>query len=301
MSAITLLDGGLGQEIYRRAGKPAHPLWSVRVMMERPEIVASVHQDFIRAGSRVITTNNYTATPTRLRRDGNLEGFAPLQRQALKIAQDSRDKLGATAQDVQIAGCLPPLVGSYVTDTRSFTELREEYVQLVAIQGRDVDIFLVETMADIPSARAALEAVQGSGKPVCLSLTLSDTAPRLLRSGATIEEALKAIAPYSPRAITLNCSFPETIDQGIEYLSAGDIPYGGYANGFTSVEALQPGGTVEVLSARTDLNKQQYATHALRWIHQGASVIGGCCEVGPGYIAHLRDQILAAGFSIEAF
>jgi homocysteine S-methyltransferase len=58
MNAITLLDGGLGQEIYRKAGKPAHPLWSTKVMMETPHLVKEAHQEFIQAGARVITTNS---------------------------------------------------------------------------------------------------------------------------------------------------------------------------------------------------------------------------------------------------
>ena len=64
MKNISLLDGGIGQEINKRSKRSSsHQLWSVQVMFEEPEIVVSVHKDFILAGSRVITVNNYTATP----------------------------------------------------------------------------------------------------------------------------------------------------------------------------------------------------------------------------------------------
>ncbi|MFW6379865.1 MAG: homocysteine S-methyltransferase family protein, partial [Halorhodospira sp.] len=70
----------------------------------------------------------------------------------------------------------------------------------------------------------------------------------------------------------------------------------GYANGFTSVAALQPGGTVDVLEARTDLDPETYAEHALGWGEQGATLVGGCCEVGPAHIAALAERLAAAGY-----
>ena len=51
MAAVTLLDGGLGQEIQKRSAQSAHALWSVKVMMEKPEIVTAVHRDYIDAGA----------------------------------------------------------------------------------------------------------------------------------------------------------------------------------------------------------------------------------------------------------
>jgi S-methylmethionine-dependent homocysteine/selenocysteine methylase len=298
MKNIVLLDGGLGQEIFKRAGKSAHPMWSAKVMMEQPAIVEEVHQDFIKAGARVITLNSYTCTPTRLQRDGKVEWFEKLQLQAAAIANRARDASGSIAADVRIAGCLPPLVGSYTTADRSFAEFKQEYEQIVAIQAPHVDLFLIETISNTKEARAATEAALESGKPVLLSFTLSDSAPDQLRSGQSIEEALKVISGYPLAALLFNCSFPETISEGLKVIDHLQIPYGGYANGFTSVEPLKPGGTVDALSARKDLNEQKYGAHAMHWIANGASIVGGCCEVGPSYIAYLRRLLEEAGYPI---
>ena len=68
MTDIIFLDGGLGQEIHHRSSNPnAHPLWSLQVMYDEPELVTQVHYDFIKAGSKVLSLNNYTATPQRLK------------------------------------------------------------------------------------------------------------------------------------------------------------------------------------------------------------------------------------------
>lgn len=300
MERITLLDGGLGQEIQRRTAEPAHPLWATKVMMEQPELVKAVHQDFIRAGARIITTNTYTATPSRLQRDGQLEWFEDLQQKASEIASHARQELGFSAGEVQVAGCLSPLIGSYVADQRSFTAIKEEYRQIADIQASKVDLFLIETIASIREGQAAVEAAIEKGLPVLLSFTLDDREAGKLRSGETIPEALKAVDGYNLSGLLFNCSFPETIQAGLKYLEGLNIPYGGYANGFTSVEPLRPGGTVDALTTRKDLDEKTHAAEVMKWVADGASIVGGCCEVGPSYIAALRDQLQAGGYRITS-
>jgi len=298
MKTITLLDGGLGQEIQKRAGQPAHPLWSAKVMMEQPEIVHSVHRDFIQAGARVITTNNYPLTPSRLQRDGQPEWLEPLHRQALSIARSA-----AAEQDgVQVAGCLPPLIGSYTTDQRSYDSIKQEYDQLVDLQVGEVDLFIAETLSSIREGVAAVRAAKASGKPILLSFSLSDEYPITLRSGELVSAALEAAEAEQPDGLLFNCSFPEAIAEGITFLNGKThLPYGGYANAFSSVAPLKPGGTVDVLRPRTDLTPSKFAQQGKRWVAEGASIVGGCCEAGPGYIAQLRDTLQAEGYRLSGF
>ena len=298
MKDIFLLDGGVGQEVYKRGGKPSSPLWSAKVMMSNPEIVKEVHQDFIKAGATIIKTNNYTCTPSRLKRDSQIELFEQLQLQALEIATSARSELGLSAKKVSIAGCLPPLIGSYTVDKRAFSELKSEYEQLVAIQMKDVDLFLIETISSIKEAKAAVEAALQGNKPVWLSLSLSDENPKLLRSKETIKEALKSLEKYPLDALLFNCSFPETIDQGLFSLRGLDLNYGGYANAFTSINALKPGGNANLLSARLDVDEKKYASHVMQWIEKGANIVGGCCEVAPSHISHIYKQLKDENYNI---
>jgi len=100
MASITLLDGGMGQELVRRSGKAPTPLWSVRVMLDNPDLVKELHIDFINAGAKVIALNNYTATPARLARDASADLLLPIHQAAKKAALSAREKSGAN--DVQI-------------------------------------------------------------------------------------------------------------------------------------------------------------------------------------------------------
>ena len=155
MKNICLLDGGTGQEIFKRSQKPAHPLWGSKVMMERPDIVKKVHKEYIEAGAKILTLNSYTSTPTRLQRDGKIEWFEKLQLQAAEIALNAREETGPIGEDVKIAGCLPPLTASFIADQRSEEDIRQEYEQIVTIQSPIVDLFLIETIASIKEAKAA--------------------------------------------------------------------------------------------------------------------------------------------------
>ena len=298
MKNIFLLDGGVGQEIYKRAGKPHTPMWSAKIMMDSPEIVKAVHQDFMVAGASIITINSYTCTPSRLERDSQVQLFEKLQQQALHLAYQARDELGLTADEVSIAGCLPPLIGSYTVDERSFSVLKSEYEQIVAIQAPSVDLFLIETISNVKEASAAVEAALQGGKPVWLSLTLSDTNPNQLRSGEPVDDAVSSLKKYPLGALLFNCSFPKTIDQGVSSLKYLDIPFGGYANAFTSVNPLKPGGTADLLSAREDVDEKAYASHAMAWIQNGATVIGGCCEIGPSHINYIHKQLQLENYNV---
>ncbi len=291
---IVLLDGGMGQELYHRSRNPASPLWSAQVLMDEPELVETVHSEFIAAGARIIILNAYSATPERLADAGKAELFEPVQAQAISVAKAARDKSG---KPVRIAGCLSPLVASYrpdlVPDAETSLGL---YRRVVAAQQDAVDFFLCETLASVKEARVATQAAKESGKPVWTGLTVDDSDATKLRSGDALADGIQAAIDAGAEAVLINCSIPEAVDQGIAVLAKAGVPFGAYANGFTSILELQPGMTVDVLKARSDLGPETYANHALGWVKAGARIVGGCCEVGPVHIAELARRLEAEGY-----
>jgi len=298
LTKIVLLDGGLGQELHKRSRLPAHPLWSLQVMRKRPELVQSVHEDFIRAGARVLTLNTYTATAARLARSGDLGWFEPLQEQAYDLAAAARQTTGCPFGPVQLAGCLPPLVGSFRSDlVPSDDECFEQYRAIVETQPK-VDCFLCETMSSVREGRIAAEVALSAGKPVLLGFTVRDDGSAALRSGEPVEDMVAAVRELPLRGLLLNCSTPEAIRRALPPLVGSGLPFGAYANGFESVDALEPGGTVDVLTAREDLGPEEYATFALEWLASGATLLGGCCEVGPSHIRHLHEELVERGYSV---
>jgi S-methylmethionine-dependent homocysteine/selenocysteine methylase len=297
MSRIILLDGGMGQELIRRSPDEPTPLWSARVMLDHPELVTQVHLENIQAGARVIIINAYSATRDRLDPAGLGDQFETLQRRACELALRARDQSG---EDVTIAGCLSPLYWSYRPDlVRPVAETEPLYAEMAALQTPHVDLILCETMCAAEEGLGAVRGASSTGKPVWVAWTVDDADGTRLRSGETLAEANAALDGLPVAARLVNCSKPEAVDMAMPGLAALGGPVGAYANGFTEIAApFEPGTTVERLSARKDLGPAAYADFAMGWVAQGATIVGGCCEVSPAHIAELARRLKAAGHEI---
>ena len=298
MSDVILLDGGMGQELIHRSKYKPHPLWSAKVLLDEPDLVEQVHYEFIMAGAKIITLNNYSCTPERLERDGNLDMFERLQKQAINVAKKARDRAKGSS-DVKIAGCLPPLFASYKWENvPALEDCIYSYERIAEVQVQEVDILICETMSSIKELRAAGYVASKSGKYSWVSGSVSDDDGLALRSGESLEDGIKALSDIDIDAMLLNCSFPEAMTVGLRFLRSFKLPYGGYANRFNSIDKLDPGGTVDVLKAREDIDEAGYAKIVSSWIDDGATIVGGCCEMGPDYISTIRDLLVEQGHNI---
>lgn len=294
MSKIVLMDGGLGQELRARSTKPASPLWMAQTLLDEPQLVEAVQRDFVEAGAKVLTLAAYSSTPERLDRDASHDLFEPLQHAAIDVA-----KKAIVRSDVKIGGCLPPLVASYRPElSPEEGVLRATYDRIVDMQKHTVDVFQCETMSSIREVKASVSSAFATGKPVWCAMSVKDENGTKLRSGENLTDGIKAAVESGASAVLVNCSSPEAINQALPLLAASGLPFGAYANGFTSIDALQAGGTVDVLAAREDLGPQRYAEIALGWVEQGATLIGGCCEVGPAHIKEIAQQLTKAGHTL---
>ena len=285
---ITLLDGGLGQELIKRSSAPPHPLWSTKVMLDEPQLVSDIHRDFCDAGARVICLNTYAISRHRLKTFAPQYSVKELLDAAAETARYGISQSTA-AKSVSTVASLPPLNASYDhTVAPDFDSAYEQYSELVALQKDSVDGFLLETMSNIAEATAGAKAIRDAGVIGAVAFTLSDNDSQNLRSGELLEDAIAAVKPYSPDAIMLNCSTPEVVTEGLKTALSSGVRCGAYANGFTSVEALVPGSTVDRLSTRKDLGPEDYLRFVKTWLEMGVEIIGGCCEIGPDHIKAIR-------------
>jgi homocysteine S-methyltransferase len=290
---ITLLDGGIGQEMVARAGDKPTPLWSTRAMMDHPGLLQGVHADYFAAGADIATTNSYAIHRDRLAPDGLEHLFAPLHAAALAEAQAARAAHGKG----RIAGSIGPLGATYRPDMHpDLATAVPLYAEMVGILSEGVDLILFESVASLLHADAALTAAQGQGRPVWLSVTLDDEDGTKLRSGEDVSGLLPLLSGRAS-AVLANCSAPEAMPAALAIFARSDLPFGAYANGFTQITKAFLGArpTSDTLTARRDMGPAAYADHAMRWIDQGATIIGGCCETGPAHIAEIDTRLRAAG------
>ena len=295
MAKITLLDGSIGQELVNlSASEPTH-LWSAKVMMNQPHLIRQVHDSYFAAGASIASTNTYTVLPDRLEKAGLADQLAALTNTAVSAALAARDAHGSG----RVAGSIGPLEGSYRPDAcPPANEAAERYKETVALIAPRVDILLIETMSSINQAEGALRACMSAGKPVWL--TVMDDDGTRLRSGEPLANLAPIVNSYQPQAVLINCSRPEALSSAIEIISTFGKPFGAYANGFTHIadEFMVESATVDSLQARKDLSPERYADYCMQWIEQGATIVGGCCEVGPAHIAEVASRIRASHHEI---
>ena len=295
MADITLLDGSIGQELVKRSGDRATPLWSTRVMIDHPDLVGDVHKSYFDVGATVATTNTYAVHRSRLERVDMVDQLPVLVETALAQAERASGGQG------RIAGSLGPLLASYRPDLNPDpADAAEKFGELADLMEDRVDLFLLETVSSVQEAEGALRGVAGKDKPVWLALTVMDEDGTRLRSGEALLDIAPLVEQFDPQAVLINCSRPEAIPAALDIVKGFGRPFGAYANGFTRISEgfLKDAPTVDALEQRTDLGPDAYAAQAMGWVAQGASIVGGCCEVGPDHIAELARQLQVAGHRI---
>jgi S-methylmethionine-dependent homocysteine/selenocysteine methylase len=299
---VMILDGGMGRQLARMGAPFRLPEWSALALIEAPEYVGQAHTAFIDSGAQVITTNSYGLAPSRI---GDARFSAEAGRLAALAGRLARTAADQAGHRVLVAGSLPPLFESYRPET--FDAARARQILPTLVQGLEpyVDLWLIETQSSTAESAAALDATRHTGLPRWVSYTLRDeagrSAPAELRSGESVPSALAIDAQRGVQALLFNCSQPEVmnaaVQAAIEAMTSrplNTLPIGVYANAFMP-EPRSDTPYAGISRMRDDLGPAQYLQWAQQWVRSGATLIGGCCGVGPEHIAALRDHFRPAG------
>ena len=291
--AITILDGGTGRELLRMGAPFRQPEWSALPLMEAPDFVARVHQAFIDAGAEVITTNSYAIVPfhigaERFGRDGL--SLASLAGRLARAAADDSDR------GVLVAGSLPPICGSYRAEWFDPSLARPILSTLVDGLRPYVDHWLAETLSSIEEAELVRSVLGEGAGPLWLSFTLRDDGAAVskepqLRSGQSVLDAVAAAARLGAQAVLFNCSQPEVMGEAISTARRlTDLRIGAYANAFAP-GPKEAQANADLSEIRGDLTPSGYLAWVNDWIDRGASIVGGCCGIGPEHIGAIRESI----------
>ncbi|KAA8733340.1 homocysteine S-methyltransferase family protein [Acinetobacter qingfengensis] len=285
---MKILDGGVGRELARRGAPFKQPEWSALALWEAPEIVKEVHLDFIRSGSEVITTNNYAVVPFHI----GQERFATQARELVQVAIDqAKLAVQESGKDVKIAGCLPPLFGSYRADLFEPEHVAEIAQPIIDTLNGQVDFWLAETQSCLKEVEMVHQLLPKDDKDYWVSFTLQDDIQQErahLRSGENLEQVADVLKRLHAKAVLFNCCQPEVILKAVQEIRQllPEIIIGAYANAFPPQDenATANDGLDEV---RQDLDPQAYLYFAQQWQQAGATLIGGCCGITPAHIGEL--------------
>jgi S-methylmethionine-dependent homocysteine/selenocysteine methylase len=297
-----LLDGATGTELNRRGLNTDLPLWSARALIERPDIVRSIHADYIRAGADIITTNTFRTHRRTLARAGIGPRTRELTTLAVQLAREAIERSNSP-RSIFIAGSISPLEDCYSPAlVPPDDQLRAEHAEMARdLAEAGCDLLLVETMNTIREAVVATEAAVSTGLPVCVSFVVgpggrppdqiaaSIDAEVTLLSGESIAAVVRAVCPLGPVVILINCVPLAVIDRAFDQLRAAEAGrLGLYANVGHADDQI---GWI----LTDDVGPEAYALHAQQWLQRGATIVGGCCGTTPDHIAAIRDLVSARG------
>jgi len=289
---VLLLDGATGSELHLRGvnvsqGSTPEKLgaWSATANIDAPDLVRQVHEDYLRVGAEIITSNNFWTNRPKLAVVGKSEEWERYARAAGELAIQARNNVNPEAYVA--GGIAPPGSG----------DLRAEFLDLTRLLTEvGVDLMLPEYVGTIEDCVTAVDACASTGLPVVLGVR-HITADGLMQYGERLEDLGQALADRPVTAILLMCSQPESITAGLRRLrTAWSGPIGGYANigyrrnpKFGSADAEQ-WHTID----QETYNPERYAGFVREWLDLGAQIVGGCCATGPQHIAALRPLVSAA-------
>lgn len=278
-----VLDGGLGSHLEQSGHDLGGELWSARLLRDAPDAIVAAHRDYFAAGADVAITASYQLSYSGMRAAGHSDELTTaLLAESVALAARARD-------ETRPGGVIAASVGPYGAARADGSEYRGDYDldraglrawherRFAALATSGADLLAIETIPSRDESLALLDLLRGSGVSAWLSFTVADGA---LRTGGELAEAFAdADRVDEIVAVGINCSHPDEVDGAIRAArSVTDKPVvvypnsGEHWNRATRSWEGDPGFDTAQVS---------------RWHEAGASIIGGCCRVGPREIASI--------------
>jgi 5-methyltetrahydrofolate--homocysteine methyltransferase len=310
---VLILDGAMGTMIQRhKLTEPDfrgdllkdHPRDqkgnSDVLILTRPDVISSIHHEYLAAGADIIETNTFSSTAIG-QSDYSLERFVyDMNVQGARLARAAATEWTAKTPDQPrfVAGSMGPMnrtlsISPDVNDPSfrgmTFDQARDAYEeQARGLIDGGADLLLLETIFDTLNAKAGIVAIEnvfeerGIRLPLVISVTITDRSGRTL-SGQTLDAFYTSIRHAKPFAVGLNCALgardmrpylAELARMAECYVSC--YPNAGLPNAF---------GQYDELPEETSVLLRDFVTSGF------ANIIGGCCGTTPDHIAAVRKAV----------
>jgi 5-methyltetrahydrofolate--homocysteine methyltransferase len=253
-------------------------------LFEAPDRVVDVHRAFVDAGSDLILTNTFGATPLRLQHTPLAGRVHDVNVRAVELAREAAGDRAIVAGSLGPTGHLFEPLGPL---TRA--ECVDNYeAQAAALADGGVDLLVLETFFALDEALAAVEGVRrASDLPLVVSFSFDQGTRTMM--GLSPTQAAEAVLPLGPAAIGANCgkSLAEADVVVAELIAAaGDVP----------VWAKPNAGVPKIVGDQIvyEAGPEDLAAHARAYAAEGARVVGGCCGSTPEHVAAIARAVATA-------
>ena len=271
-----LCDGAMGTMLYSK-GIFINRCYD-ELNLSQPELVASVHQEYVKAGAEILETNTFGANSFRLARHGCQSRVVEINRVGVELARS------AAGNDVMVAGSVGPLgVRIEPLGKTGLDEARAAFSQqIAALAEAGIDLLILETFGYVEELHQAILAARDAapGIPVVAQVTIDDEGNAL--DGSTPESYAKRIEGYGPEVLGCNCSVgPVAMLDAIERVrQVTSLPLSAQPN--AGMPRNVEGRNIYLCSP------EYMAEYTRRLIAAGTRLVGGCCGTTPEHIRAMK-------------
>ena len=277
---VLVCDGAMGTMLYAKGIFLNRSFDELN--LTQPDLVAEVHQAYVRAGADVIETNTFGANRVKLAPFDLGDRVRTINAQGARIARH------AAREQAYVAGSIGPLGIRIEPWGKTGIDEAEAYFREQVeglLEGR-VDLFVLETFHDMNEIAAAIRAVRGvSELPVVAQVTTEEDGNTL--DGMSPEAFVPALEAAGATVIGVNCSVgPAGMLETVERM----------ARVARTPLAAQPnaGRPREIEGRHIYLSSPEYmASYARRFVNNGVRLVGGCCGTTPDHIRHIKAAVRA--------
>ncbi len=294
---IILLDGGVSTEIQKRGVSMDDDVWSGIAHITHPEITLQVHEDYIRAGSQVITTNTFSTARHVLESIDLGDQVRSINEAAVKLAFKARDN--AADDEVWIAGSISSMAPFNNEEEVALGEGVEsnyrEIAEILAESG--VDLLIVEMMRETVNSILVIKAALATGLPVWIgySAMMADDGKKVINwrwknvkskpPADDFEQLVKATAHLGGDAAGIMHSQVRDTVPALEVMSK-------HWNGPKLVYAETGALEKPDWNFKEICTPEKYSELLKAWVNiHGVQIVGGCCGTGPEHIRILKEQM----------
>ena len=282
-STVLIGDGAMGTLLAERGVGFGHPY--ARANVTHPEMVAGIHEEYIRAGAGVIETNTFSANRFKLEIHELEDQVRDVNEAGAKLARRAAESVKtADGSAPLVLGAVGPL-GRPLCPVGPVTEEEARSVfleQAEALLEGGADALVLETFTDLVELRIAHEAVRGLGVPIVAYKTF-------VEDGETLSEGLpgRAAREISGLGVDLagaNCTVgPQRMVGIVEGMSAEVGPVAAFPNP----------GLPQLVDGRVRFRRDvdHFALYGRRLAEAGARLVGGCCGTTPRHVKALADAL----------
>ena len=279
---VLVCDGAMGTLLYSKGVFINRCFESLN--LTDPDLVCSVHAEYVRAGADVIETNTFGANRIKLRAFGLSEKVATINLEGARLARRAALRRGTGQPDdrAYVAGAIGPLGIRVEPWGKTGVDEAEQYFveQAAALTEGGVDLFILETFRDLNEIGAAIAAVRRvCDLPIVAQMTTEEDGNSL--DGTPPEQFAPVLLAKGAAVVGVNCSVgPAPMLESIERL----------ASATQARLSAQPnaGKPRDIEGRNIYLCSPEYmASYARRFIASGVRLVGGCCGTTPEHIRQI--------------